>query len=200
MKRSEALARFLDAARDTLSARLEKRTPPAVAAARVFDALADSVGVIAPGPIAPPPAYRHLRCAFERARAAPELSALTEAFEALEPELRWRRRPGSEAHGTAFHDGHANAEIVGPMGLEQRGDVWFGVSLVAPGVRYVEHRHPPEEIYIVMSEGEWYREGRGWHTPGLGGVVYNPPNVVHAMRAGPVALLALWLLRAGPSG
>ena len=118
----------------------------------------------------------------------------------LEPELRWRRRPGSEAHGTAFHDGHANAEIVGPMGLEQRGDVWFGVSLVAPGVRYVEHRHPPEEIYIVMSEGEWYREGRGWHTPGLGGVVYNPPNVVHAMRAGPVALLALWLLRVGPSG
>ena len=197
MKRSKALARFFDAARDALSARLEKRTPPAGAATRVFDALADSVGVIAPGPIAPPPAYRHLRCAFERARAAPELSALTEAFEALEPELRWRRRPGSEAHGMAFHDGHANAEIVGPMGLEQRGDVWFGVSLVAPGVRYVEHRHPPEEVYIVLSEGEWYREGRGWHTPGVGGVVYNPPDVVHAMRAGPVALLALWLLRVG---
>ena len=197
MKRSETLARFFDAARDALSARLEKRSPPAVAAARVFDALADSVGVVAPGPIAPPPAYRHLRCAFERARAAPELSALTQAFEALEPELRWRRRPGSEAHGTAFHDGHANAEIVGPMGLEQRSDVWFGVSLVAPGVRYVEHRHPPDEIYIVMSEGEWYREGRGWHAPGVGGVVYNPPDVVHAMRAGPVPLLALWLLGVG---
>ena len=197
MKRSQALARFFDAARDALSARLEPRTPPAAVAACVFDALAASEGVIAPGPLAPPPAYRHLPSALERARAAPELSPLAEAFEALEPELRWRRRPGSEAHGTAFHDGHANAEIVGPMGLEQRSDVWFGVSLVAPNVRYVEHRHPPEEIYIVMSEGEWYREGCGWRVPGVGGVVYNPSNVVHAMRAGPSALLALWLLGAG---
>ena len=70
------------------------------------------------------------------------------------------------------------------MGLEQRSDVWFGASLVAPNVQYVDHRHPPEEVYVVMSEGEWYREGRGWHTPGVGGVVYNPPNVVHSMRAG----------------
>ena len=200
VQRSEAFAHFLDTARDTLSARVEERTPPATVAAGVFEALATSVGVIAPGTLAPPPAYRHLSSALERARAAPGLSPLAEAFEALEPELRWRRRSGSEAHGTAFHDGHANAEIVGPMGLEQRSDVWFGASLVAPDVRYVEHRHPPAEIYIVMSEGEWYREGCGWHVPGLGGVVYNPPNVVHAMRAGSTALLALWLLRTGWSG
>ena len=200
MKRSDALSRFIDASRDALSARFEERTPPAAVAAHVFEALADSVGVIAPGPIAPPPAYRHLRCALQRARAAPEISALAEAFEALEPELRWRRRPGSRGHGTVFHDGHANADIIGPMGLEQRSDVWFGASLVAPDVPYIDHRHPPEEIYIVMSEGEWYREDRGWHAPGIGGVVYNPPDVVHAMRAGPSALLALWLLWAGPSG
>lgn len=194
MKRSCALARFLDAARDAVSARVEERTPPAAVAARVFEALATSVGAIAPGPLAPPPAYRHLSSALERARAVSELSPLAEAFEALEPELRWRRRPGSQAHGAAFHDGHANADIVSPTGLEQRSDVWFGASLVAPEVQYLEHRHPPAEIYIVMSEGEWYREDRGWRTPGVGGVVYNPPGVVHAMRAGPSPLLALWLL------
>ena len=196
-KRSDALARFLDAARDALSARLEERTPPAAVAAHVFDALAASVGVIAPAPLAPPPAYRHLSSALEHARAAPELSHLAQAFEVLEPELRWRRRPGSQAHGKVFHDGHANAEIIGPMGLEQRSDVWFGASLVAPDVQYVAHQHPPEEVYIVMSEGEWYREDRGWHTPGVGGVVYNAPDVVHAMRAGPSALLALWVLWVG---
>ena len=195
MKRSKALARFFDAARDALSARLEEGSPSAAAAACVFEALATSVGDIAPGPLAPPPAYRHLPSALERARAASELSTLAQAFEALEPELRWSRRPGSEAHGAAFHDGHANADIVSPTGLERRSDVWFGASLVAPEVQYIEHRHPPEELYIVMSEGEWYREDRGWHTPGVGCVVYNPPDVVHAMRAGPSALLALWLLR-----
>ena len=76
--------------------------------------------------------------------------------------------------------------------------MWFGATLVAPDVRYIDHRHPPEEVYIVLSEGEWYREGLGWHAPGIGGVVYNPPNVVHAMRSGPAALLALWLLPSDP--
>ncbi len=194
MQRPESLARLVDAARDAVAARVPDRTAPAAAASRVFEALAASVGAIVPGPLAPPPAYRHLPSALERARAAPGLSRLAEAFEALEPELRWRRRAGSEAHGAEFHDGHANADIIGPAGLERRRDVWFGATLVAPGVRYIDHRHPPEEVYIVLSEGEWYREDRGWHAPGAGGVVYNPPDAVHAMRAGPAALLALWLL------
>ena len=198
MKRPESLARFLDAARDALSPRVQERTPPAAAASRVFEALATSVGDIAPGTLALPPAYRHLPSALQRARTAPGLSVLVEAFEALEPELRWRRRAGSEAHGKEFHDGHANTDIIGPTGLERRSDVWFGATLVAPDVRYIDHRHPPEEVYIVLSEGEWYREGLGWHAPGIGGVVYNPPNVVHAMRSGPAALLALWLLPSDP--
>ena len=197
VNRPETLAQFLDAARDALSTRVAERSPSAVVAERAFEALAASTGTIAPGALVPPPAYRHLPAALEGARSAPDLSPLAEAFEALVPELRWRRRPGSEAGGEVFHDGHANADIVGPMGLEQRSDVWFGASLVAPGVQYVHHRHPPEEVYIVMSDGEWYREDRGWHAPGVGGIVYNPPNIVHAMRAGPTALLALWLLWAG---
>ena len=197
MKRSEALIGLLSAARETHSARVDGGTRPGEAAARVFGALDASAGVIVPGQLAPPPACDHLPAALARARAAPEVSALAQAFSALVPELRWRRRAGSEAHGRAFHDGHANADIVGPAGLERRDDVWIGASLVAPGVRYIDHHHPPEEIYIVMSEGEWFREDRGWHTPGIGGTVYNPPHAVHAMRAGPEPLLALWLLPVG---
>lgn len=200
MNRPQSLVRFLDAARDAVSARARDRTPPAAAASRVFEALAGSVGAIAPGTLPPPPACNHLPRALERARSAPDLSLLVDAFEALEPELRWRRRAGSESHGAAFHDGHANADIIGPTGLERRSDVWFGATLIAPRVRYIDHRHPPEEVYIALSDGEWFREGRGWHTPGVGGVVHNPPNVVHAMRAGPQALLALWLLPSDRSG
>ena len=197
VKRPEVLAQFFDAARNALSARVEDGAPSAAVVAQAFEALEDSVGAIAPGTLDPPPAYRHLPAALEHARGTTELASLAEAFQALEPELRWRRRPGSEAGGEVFRDGHANADIVGPVGLERRSDVWFGASLVAPHVRYIDHRHPPEEVYIVMSEGEWYREDRGWHTPGAGRIVYNPPNIVHAMRAGPRALLALWLLWAG---
>ena len=201
MSRPGALSRFLDAARETLSARVESGTPAGAAAARIFGALAARVGTVGPGDgrarplLAPPPACRHLPDALERARAAPEVSALAQAFGALAPELRWRRRAGSQAHGRTFHDGHANADIVGPAGLERRDDVWVGASLVAPGVRYVDHRHPPEEVYIMMSDGEWFREDRGWRRPGGGGAVYTPPDAVHAMRAGAAPLLAIWLLR-----
>ena len=198
MRRPEAIERVLDAARDFLAARVEAVTAPGDAARRIFDALAGSDGGVVPGDTPPrPPAYRYLSDAIENARAAPDIAPLAEAFAALEPELAWVRRAGSEAHGERFHDGHANAWLIGPTGLEQRSDVLVGTSLVAPGVRYIDHRHPPEEIYIVMSEGEWYREDRGWHSPGVGGVVYNPANVMHAMRAGPHPLLALWLLPVG---
>ena len=200
--RPEALGRVLDAARDSLAARVEVKTPAGDAARRIFDALASTAGRTASGesaqpPAARPPACRYLPTALERARAAPATAPLAKAFATLEPALRWGRRPDSQAHGGTFHDGHANTFLVGPAGLEERSDVLVGASLVAPGVRYIDHRHPPEEIYVVMSEGEWYREDRGWHAPGAGGIVYNPSNAVHAMRAGPAPLLALWLLRAG---
>ena len=194
MARHPTLTQFLDAARDTLFARTSAGEPSGAAALRVFEALRRPASTFVPDGNTPPPAYRHLVPALEQAKSAPETAALAAALAALEPSLRWIRRAGSEAHGEAFHEGHANAVVVGPDGLERRGDVLVGVSVVAPNVRYVEHRHPPEEVYIVMSEGEWYQEGRGWHAPGVGGIVYNSPNVVHAMRAGADTLLAVWLL------
>jgi len=194
MKRSDALSRFIDAARDTLFALVEAGTPAGDATERISDALAASTGRIVPSEAEAPPACRYLDTALGRARCVASIASLAEAFSDLVPELAWRRRAGAEAHGEAFREGHANALIVGPGGLEQRNDVLVGASLVAPGVRYIDHHHPPEEIYIVMSEGEWYREGKGWYVPGAGGTVYHHPNVVHAMRAGAVPLLAVWVL------
>ena len=193
-RRSPALSRFLAAAGDTLSVLAEAGTPAGNTAERIFAALSASTGTIVPSEVDPPPAYRYLRPALDRARAVAPIASLAGAFSDLAPELAWRRRPGAEAHGEDFRDGHANAEIVGPGGLERRSDVLIGASLVAPGVRYIDHQHPPEEVYVVMSEGEWYREGKGWYTPGAGGTVYHPPNVVHAMRAGAAPLLAVWVL------
>ena len=195
--RPDSLARVLDAARVFLASRTEPSTPAGDAAARIFDALESSTGTIEPGDATRPPACSYLAPALATARASPGIASLAEAFTALAPDLGWRRRPSAEAHGRTFFEGHANADLVGPIGLEQRSDVLVGASLVAPGIRYIDHRHPPEELYIVMSEGEWYREDRGWHAPGIGGIVYNPSNVVHAMRSGPDPLLALWLLWVG---
>ena len=101
----------------------------------------------------------------------------------------WRRGAGRAVPGR-----RANATITGPEGLEIRRDVWIGVSLMAPHTRYSDQRHPPEEIYVVLSDGQWCQASGPWHEPGIGGLVYNPPNVAHAMRSTERPLLALWFL------
>lgn len=85
--------------------------------------------------------------------------------------------------------------FVGPGGIERHTDVWIGVSLLAPEVRYPDHTHPPEEIYLVMSAGEFRHANGRWFEPGVGGSFYNPPGIMHAMRSGAEPLFAFRTLR-----
>jgi len=126
-------------------------------------------------------------------------ATLADTLAKLAPRLAWRTRPDRQSDDPNFADAHANAVILGDGGIEDRGDVRVGVSLLAPDTFYPDHRHPPEEVYVVLSEGEWRQEANPWHAPGPGGMVHNPPNVLHSMRAGPQPLLAIWtLLMDGP--
>lgn len=194
--RDPVLHDFLTALRSALDA---SRLDPDAAGSigRSFAALAESRPVPASaGERLPVCAV--LPRALETAAAAPALLPLVERFRALEPKLRWRRRQGGPAASANFDDGHANAMIVGPGGLEPRDDVWIGVSLLAPHTRYPDHDHGPEEVYLVLSPGA-FRQGEGdWFTPGMGGTFYNVPNVRHAMRSGPEPLFAVWCLWADP--
>jgi hypothetical protein len=127
----------------------------------------------------------------------PPLRALLESFRSIEPSLEWVTKPVYDASASQnFPTSHANAMIAGPKGLEDRSDVWLGVTLMAPHVRYPNHDHPPEETYLVLSEGEFMQADNNWFTPGIGGSFYNPPGIRHAMRSGGRPLLALWALLA----
>lgn len=140
------------------------------------------------------PACAHLGSALEIGPASPSLARLVEAFRALEPSLVWRRRADNGTASENFEDGHANAMILGPGGLEERRDVWLGATLLGPGVRYPDHDHAPEEVYLVLSDGE-FRQGEGdWFSPGLGGSFYNEPGIRHAMRSRGTPLFAFWAL------
>ncbi|SMX48770.1 hypothetical protein MAA8898_04084 [Maliponia aquimaris] len=85
--------------------------------------------------------------------------------------------------------------IVGPDGLEPRDDVWLGVSLLGPNVQYPDHRHPPEEVYLVMSPGDFRQGLNAWVHVARGETHYNPHNIVHAMRSADRPLLAFWALK-----
>lgn len=125
----------------------------------------------------------------------PAVSRFIDLFQTIEPRLEWvRRRKHDGTASENFDDGHANAMIVGPGGIEEREDLWLGVTLMAPNVRYPDHFHEPEETYLVLSDGE-FRQGEGdWFAPGVGGTFYNPPNIKHAMRSGERPLLTFWAL------
>ena len=196
--RSSELQAFLDTLAGALGERVALGSPDARAATRIFGALRTVAAPSGAPPTRFPVVDHHLPAALAAAAEAPAAVARhAAALEALSPQLIWRRRANAE-DDPRFAAGHANSTIVGPGGIEDRSDVWVGISLLAPGVVYPDHRHPPEEIYLVMSEGDWRQNDDSWHTPGQGGIVYNPPDIVHAMRAGPRApLLATWCLWAG---
>lgn len=196
--RPEALQRAIDSA----FAVLEGRAPASARAA--VGAMASALrrpGRAAGNVAGSQPACAWLDDAFARAEKGPASAAvLARVVAAVAPGLPWYRRPWSAADGgpddeAAFMDGHANAQLVGPRGLEIRDDVTVGLTIMAPGVRYPDHRHPPEEVYVVMSEGEWRQENDSWFRPGPGGIVHNPPDIVHAMRSGGAPLFALWCLK-----
>lgn len=195
--RSPALQRFLDAAQDAFVAHaVDDISRTSIAAC--FDALK----TVEPQPDRPggrlPVCDEWLEVAVRPEALPPALRPLAQAFLALEPDLRWQRRNGPIPKASAdFEDGHANAVMVGPGGMEPRRDVWLGASLVAPGVRYPDHDHPPEETYLVLTPGDFSQDNGPWFSPGVGGSFHNVPGILHAMRAGPEPLFALWLLRAG---
>lgn len=144
------------------------------------------------------PAYGALESALLIASTGPTpIPELAAALRDLAPSLSWKRRNGSTSDGTSFHDGHANALVAGPGGLEEREDAWVGISLLAPHVRYPDHRHHPEEVYVSLAGGAWWNANMEWTTPGPGGLIYNEPNVLHAMRTDAQPLLAIWCLWVG---
>ena len=169
----QALDRFLSVAAAAITAH--------PAGQRIAALLAD-----APEPAAAPAPVQQPACAHLPAALAATPAPLAAAFGALAPHLAWRARDGLA--------GYAGAPVLGPAGLQQRGGLVAGISLLAPHTAYPDHHHPPEEIYLVLSGGEWTNAETPWHAPGPGGLVHNPPGIVHAMRAGETPLLALWFL------
>ena len=195
MIRAADLHHFLITLRRAIAGASEPGSPPAVLAERIFKAL-ETPAASAPVSRAPrPPLAGAMDEAFARAARGPvPVQQVAGALRAMDRRLSWGPRPGSENADPVFRDAHANAVIVGDTGLERRSDVLVGVSFLKAHACYVEHRHPPEEVYFVLTAGEWWREGAHWEGRGAGDIVHHLPGVRHNMRAGAAPLLALWCL------
>lgn len=122
----------------------------------------------------------------------PDSAALIDDLLVLLPVARWYSRQAQNGQDPHFVSRHRNSLLIGPGAPIDCETMMLGVSLLKPDVTYPFHQHPPNEFYLVLSEGEWFREDAGWWTPGINGVVFNPGNARHAMKSFDKPLLALW--------
>lgn len=194
---STQVQRFVDELSQTIAAAIATGSPIEPEARQCAKSLIAALKAPAVANLVEPvvdlPALEYLGQAIDAAQAGDQpIAALAQAFSKIANRLPWYRRVAPQAPD--FAEGHANAQIIGPRGLEMRGNIIVGVSLMAPNIRYPDHKHPPQEIYLVMSEGEWRNQNTSWQSPGYGGLVYNPANITHTMRAGNLPLLAIWCL------
>jgi dimethlysulfoniopropionate lyase len=188
---------FLDRLEEAIANGVAPASPAARAAEKIFAALKTPGTKGDASPVALPVCSQVGQAvAALRGRRSPA-AKLAEALEQLAPSLVWSRRPGAEAVGADFAAGHANAVIAGNSGIERRQDLRIGISVMAPNVQYPDHCHPPEEVYVVLSPGSWRQGEAPWFEPGVGGIVYNPPDILHAMKSGAAPLLAVWCLWEG---
>jgi hypothetical protein len=140
------------------------------------------------------------RALEEGARSA--VDQLVSALRALGPSLSWAQNPNYRRHppGPTFLDNYGYAVIVGPadgppaIAVDPR--LALGVLLLGPGTHYPLHEHRAIEIYYTLtSDGEWWKGAGPWRREPPATAIYHAPNVPHAMRAGSLPLLALYLWR-----
>lgn len=194
-QRTDVLQSFIDAALDAF-----EQSALAPEARRTIAGISNALktpGSASAGPAGRMPACQQLGGALALTTENPVLLRLVERFLAIEPQLLWDLKTNyGPTASPNFDEEHANTMIIGPGGLEERQDLWLGATLMAPHVRYPDHTHPPEEVYLVLTPGE-FRQGEGaWFNPGVGGSLYNPPRIRHAMRAVDAPFFAFWALLA----
>lgn len=186
---------FLDHLKQAIGARAKGGGPVQRAYERVAAALPDKVEIDTTRSTRHP-ACAHLETCYANLEAADQpVRRLAASFRALEPALPWAR--SARASAAPLAETYAGALIVGRGGAMESDRLQIGVSLMAPGITFPDHQHPPEEVYIALSQGEWRQNADPWVEPGIGGLIYNPPNIVHAMRSGREPFLAVWCLPLG---
>lgn len=76
------------------------------------------------------------------------------------------------------------------------GEINCGLMLIGAGCTFPLHNHPPQELYLPLTEsGEWRVGGSTEFRPyGSDELPYNHPHDTHSVRAGDEPLLAMFVL------
>ncbi|MDP3198178.1 dimethylsulfonioproprionate lyase family protein [Tabrizicola sp.] len=106
--------------------------------------------------------------------------------------LPWQDSPAAALQPTALRAIKSIVTLLGPGAPIPSHTHLFGLFYQAPGSYYPLHAHEAAETYILLAgSAEWQAADRRFPLS-AGGSSHHPPNLPHAMRAGPEGFLALW--------
>jgi len=106
--------------------------------------------------------------------------------------LPWRDSPAASLQPTALRAIKSIVTLLGPDAPIPSDDLLFGLFYQAPGSYYPLHAHEAAETYTLLSGSARWQAGDRRFLLSPGEAVHHPPNLPHAMRAGPEGFLAIW--------
>jgi len=198
-------ARRFEALRDVLAAFCRDRAGPGGPAAPMLQEVAHEIADLQPPACpAPPgrlPGCRHYAAAMAEARRGP-LAPIAEAFDALEPAMRWVQSTHYRATlGDDYMANYAYTQLAGTKdALAVHDRIAAGLFIIGPGWHYPDHHHEAEEIYVPLCGDTLWSQGGAASAPREpGAIVHNPPWQRHEMTTRQTSLFAFYLWR-GPVG
>lgn len=108
---------------------------------------------------------------------------------------QWRQPYQADDFGLDFINKTAwfpIADVEGPI-LYSKG--LMEIMLLEPNITYPNHKHSPEELYVVLAGHVWWQSDNQKACRKFAGeVIHHLPNVIHSIKAGnkPVLILNLW--------
>lgn len=106
--------------------------------------------------------------------------------------LPWQASPAASRQPATLAATKAVATLIAPEGPILAPDLRFGLFYQTPGVYYPLHAHEAAETYTILAgSADWQAADRHF-TLAPGDAIHHPPQLPHAMRAGPRGFLAIW--------
>jgi quercetin dioxygenase-like cupin family protein len=137
----------------------------------------------------PVPAFSH---GIRLTGALPNALPVTRLMLAAQSHLPWQDSPIAALQPTGLRAIKSVATLLGPEAPIRSESLLFGLFYQAPATYYPLHAHNAAETYTILAGSARWQAGDRHLTLTAGDAIHHPPNLPHAMRAGPDGFLAMW--------
>jgi quercetin dioxygenase-like cupin family protein len=111
---------------------------------------------------------------------------------AAHPWLPWADSPAASLQPTGLRAIKSVVTLLGPGAPIPSDTLLFGLFYQAPGSYYPLHAHNAAETYTLLAGRADWQAGDRRLALTAGEAIHHPPDLAHAMRAGPEGFLAMW--------